>query len=140
MATNKDAYALLALNSAPASPSAGQNHVNLDFLKQTEQWTGSHAQDQNRLALSGPLARLTGRESTYLMLKTKIIIGRNSSIGEVDVNMGNSSFISREHVEIVFRIEDTYPGFYLSCGGKNGVFVDEVFQKKGAASLMMPKQ
>lgn len=81
------------------------------------------------------IARLQGKEFEYLMTKHRIVIGRNSSSGEVDVNMGHSSFISREHVEIVFD----YPNFYLSCGGKNGVFVDGTFQQKGAPRLQIPE-
>ena len=80
------------------------------------------------------IARLQGKDFEYVMTKHRIIIGRNSSSGDVDVNMGHSSFISREHVEIVFD----YPTFFLSCGGKNGVFVDGIFQQKGAPRLQLP--
>ena len=63
------------------------------------------------------------------------MIGRNSSRGQVDVNMGHSSFISRRHLEVYFD----HPYFYMICNGKNGVFVDGVFQRKGAAPLQLPK-
>ncbi|XP_077022418.1 forkhead box protein K2 [Tamandua tetradactyla] len=104
------------------------------------------------------VARLEGREFEYLMKKRSVTIGRNSSQGSVDVSMGHSSFISRRHLEIF-----TPPGggghggaapeppaqprpdagaggdFYLRCLGKNGVFVDGVFQRRGAPPLQLPR-
>ena len=56
-------------------------------------------------------------------------------IGEVDVSMGHSSFISRRHIEIFY--EDYH--FFLTCNGKNGVFVDGAFQRKGAPPLQLSK-
>lgn len=140
MATDRDAYALLALNSAPGSPTASQTDVNLDLLKQPQScslpltWASP---------IVTPIARLRGKDIDYLMVKNRIIVGRNSSSGDVDVNMGHSSFISREHVEICFELnnDNHYEGsqFFLTCGGKNGVFVDGVFQQKSAPRLLMPK-
>ncbi|XP_046987559.1 forkhead box protein K2 [Schistocerca americana] len=109
-----DAWALLALKSAPASPSKLQ-------------WSSE--------SKGTAIARLEGREFEYMVRQKRITIGRNSSRGEVDVNMGHSSFISRKHIEIFFE----HPHFYMSCSGKNGVFVDGVFQRKGAPSLQLPK-
>uniref|UniRef100_A0A1B6DXR0 Fork-head domain-containing protein n=1 Tax=Clastoptera arizonana TaxID=38151 RepID=A0A1B6DXR0_9HEMI len=78
---------------------------------------------------------LKGREFEYMVRQKRIIIGRNSSRGEVDVNMGHSSFISRKHLELYFD----HPHFFMVCNGKNGVFVDGVFQRKGAPQLQLPK-
>ena len=110
-----NAWALLALKSAPASPSKLQ-------------WSPE--------SKGTPIARLEGREFEYLVRQKRVTIGRNSSRGEVDVNMGVSSFISRKHLEIFYE----HPHFYMVCGGKNGVFVDGVFQRKGAPSLQLPKR
>ncbi|XP_061764585.1 forkhead box protein K2-like [Nerophis ophidion] len=91
---------------------------------------------------SGPaVARFEGREFEYLMKKRSVTIGRNSSQGSVDVSMGHSSFISRRHLEIFTAGEDgTCTGeFYLRCLGKNGVFVDGVFQRRGAPPLQLPR-
>lgn len=109
-----DAWALLALKSAPASPSKLQ-------------WS-----PENK---GTAIARLEGREFEYMVRQKRIIIGRNSSRGEVDVNMGHSSFISRKHLELFFE----HPHFFMVCNGKNGVFVDGVFQRKGAPQLQLPK-
>ncbi|XP_048222522.1 forkhead box protein K2 isoform X3 [Perognathus longimembris pacificus] len=100
------------------------------------------------------VARLEGREFEYLMKKRSVTIGRNSSQGSVDVSMGHSSFISRRHLEI-FTPPGGGPGaaapepaqprpdaggdFYLRCLGKNGVFVDGVFQRRGAPPLQLPR-
>ncbi|XP_016112191.1 forkhead box protein K2-like isoform X1 [Sinocyclocheilus grahami] len=87
------------------------------------------------------VARLEGRELEYLMKKRSVTVGRNSSRGSVDVSMGHSSFISRRHLEIFSAGEDgTGSGdFYLRCLGKNGVFVDGVFQRRGAPPLQLPR-
>lgn len=81
------------------------------------------------------IARIEGREFEYLVRQKHIVIGRNSSRGQVDVNMGHSSFISRRHLEVYFE----HPHFYMICNGKNGVFVDGVFQRKGAPPLQLSK-
>ncbi|XP_044289723.1 forkhead box protein K1 isoform X2 [Varanus komodoensis] len=70
------------------------------------------------------------------MRQAAVTIGRNSSQGSVDVNMGHSSFISRRHLELAFRA----PHFYLRCLGKNGVFVDGAFQRRGGPALQLPPQ
>ncbi|XP_033037606.1 forkhead box protein K2 isoform X2 [Trachypithecus francoisi] len=105
------------------------------------------------------VARLEGREFEYLMKKRSVTIGRNSSQGSVDVSMGHSSFISRRHLEIftppgggggghggaapepppVQPRPDAGGDFYLRCLGKNGVFVDGVFQRRGAPPLQLPR-
>ncbi|XP_049644555.1 forkhead box protein K1 [Suncus etruscus] len=85
----------------------------------------------------GPvLARLEGREFEFLMRQPSVTIGRNSSQGSVDLSMGLSSFISRRHLQLSFQ----EPHFYLRCLGKNGVFVDGAFQRRGAPALRLPKQ
>lgn len=109
-------WTLHALKSMPGSPT-------------NVQW----APDQD---VTGVIARLEGRELEFLIRQKRIVIGRNSSKGQVDVNMGHSSFISRRHLEVMYE----HPNFYLTCHGKNGVFVDGVFQRKGAPALQLPKR
>ncbi|XP_011600859.1 forkhead box protein K2 isoform X2 [Takifugu rubripes] len=91
--------------------------------------------------LGSAVARLEGREFEYLMKKRSVTIGRNSSQGSVDVSMGHSSFISRRHLEIFTGGEGGASNgeFYLRCLGKNGVFVDGVFQRRGAPPLQLPR-
>ncbi|XP_035695035.1 forkhead box protein K1-like isoform X14 [Branchiostoma floridae] len=114
--SDNDAWALLALKSAPASP------ARVAWNPEEPRGTA--------------IARIEGREFEYLMRQGRITVGRNSSQGAVDVNMGHSSFISRKHIEIFYEP----PNFFMSCLGKNGVFVDGVFQRRGASPLQLPKQ
>lgn len=79
------------------------------------------------MMMKQPIARLETRDFEYLVRTKKATIGRNSSSGTVEVSMGNSSFISRRHIEI--RYEP--PHFFMSCLGKNGVFIDGIFYRKG---------
>lgn len=71
------------------------------------------------------------------MRQRTVTIGRNSSHGSVDINMGHSSFISRRHLQVTY---DDASGFSLRCLGKNGVFVDGVFQRRGAPPLPLPRE
>uniref|UniRef100_A0A0A9YS19 Forkhead box protein K1 n=1 Tax=Lygus hesperus TaxID=30085 RepID=A0A0A9YS19_LYGHE len=109
-----DAWALLALKSTPGSPSKVQ------WVPETK---------------GSAIARLEGRDFEYYVRQKRIVVGRNSSRGDVDVNMGHSSFISRRHLEVYFE----HPNFFMVCNGKNGVFVDGVFHRKGAPSFQLPK-
>ncbi|XP_052759568.1 forkhead box protein K1 [Galleria mellonella] len=113
--SESDAWALLSLKSAPPSPSKVQ-------------W----AQEPAPIAI----ARLDGRDFEYVIRQKRVVIGRNSSRGQVDVNMGHSSFISRRHLELLYD----HPEFYLTCNSKNGVLVDGVFQRKGSAAMLLPKR
>jgi len=114
--TSADAWALLALKDPANSP---QKPVN-----------------GNNQITKTPIAKIQGKEFEYLVRQSKVVIGRNSSTqGEVDIHLGNSSFISRAHVEILYEHQE----FYLKCNGKNGIFMDGQFQRKNAPPLQMPK-
>ncbi|XP_059414526.1 forkhead box protein K1-like [Carassius carassius] len=127
------ARALLALKSAPCSPVAIS--VPPVYTLSSSTSTGI----TSSMSLSAPsqaLARLEGRDFEFAMRQRTVTVGRNSSHGSVDVNMGHSSFISRRHLQIAFE----EPHFYLRCLGKNGVFVDGVFQRRGAPPLLLPRE
>ena len=122
---DSDAMALLALDAgssqSPARPSSWNINVDREAIYET------------------PIARLQGRDFDFLVRKNHTVIGRNSSRGDVDVNMGHSSFISRDHLEI-FADQSN---FVLKCNGKNGVFVDGVFVRKsgvGNPLLQLPRR
>ncbi|XP_044534723.1 forkhead box protein K1 [Gracilinanus agilis] len=120
------ARALLALRSAPCSP----------VLCAAAAAAAAFPAASVRQSPGPALARLEGREFEFLMRQPAVTIGRNSSQGSVDLNMGHSSFISRRHLQLSFQ----EPHFYLRCLGKNGVFVDGAFQRRGAPALQLPKQ
>ncbi|XP_066530150.1 forkhead box protein K1 [Hoplias malabaricus] len=126
------ARALLALKSAPCSP------VRV-AIPQGYSLPSSAPGIAGVAVLSPPpqaLARLQGRDFEFVMRQSTVTVGRNSSHGSVDVNMGHSSFISRRHLQISFE----EPDFYLRCLGKNGVFVDGVFQRRGAPPIQLPRE
>lgn len=84
--------------------------------------------------MEAAFARLEGRNFEFYMTKRRIVVGRNSKLGDVDVNMGNSRFISRKHFEITLERSC----FFLLCRGKNGVFVDDVFQRRENRRMQLP--
>lgn len=140
------ARALLALQSAPCSPVrvAVTSH---SYLQSSLALLGPPMMEARgdaglfpvRLACPAPqaLARLEGRDFEFVMRQRTVTVGRNSSHGSVDINMGHSSFISRRHLQITY---DEANGFSLRCLGKNGVFVDGVFQRRGAPPLSLPRE
>ena len=87
--------------------------------------------DSPVLAMDSALARLEGRDFEYLMKKKRITIGRSSG---VDINMGPSRFISRKHLDVLMDSGM----FYLVCRGKNGIFVDDIFQGREAKRTQLP--
>ncbi|TRY87482.1 hypothetical protein DNTS_035307 [Danionella cerebrum] len=126
------ARALLALKSAPCSPVA----VSIPPVFSLSSTSPGIASSMPLSNPSQALARLEGRDFEFVMRQRTVTVGRNSSHGSVDVNMGHSSFISRRHLQIAFE----EPHFYLRCLGKNGVFVDGVFQRRGAPPLLLPRE
>jgi len=122
--SNDDAWALLSLKSTSSMKSNSKQDVN----RKNENGQRS-ANGEN------PIAKLETKEFEYMITQKRIVIGRNSNKGDVDVNMGNSTFISRKHIEIYYQ--NGY--FYMICNGKNGVFVDGAFQRKSAPPFVLPR-
>uniref|UniRef100_A0A670JGC7 FHA domain-containing protein n=1 Tax=Podarcis muralis TaxID=64176 RepID=A0A670JGC7_PODMU len=96
----------------------------------------THGQRERHLTLAMPsaLARLQGRNVEFVMHQATMTIRYNSSQGAVDMNMGRSSILLRHHLELTFHA----PHFYLRCLGKNGVFVNGAFQRRGGPALQLP--
>lgn len=82
----------------------------------------------------GSYARLKGLNFEFVMAKKRVVIGRNSRLGDVDVNMGSTRFISRRHLEILLERNS----FFILCRGKNGVFVDDNFQRRENKRVQLP--
>lgn len=121
--SNDDAWALLSLKST----SSMKSNLKQDAIKNENGKKSTNGES--------PIAKLETKEFEYMVTQKRIVIGRNSNKGDVDVNMGNSTFISRRHVEIYY--ENSY--FYMICNGKNGIFVDGEFQKKSAPPFILPR-
>ncbi|KAK2727006.1 hypothetical protein QYM36_007751, partial [Artemia franciscana] len=103
-------------------------------------WSVRMKQNNGKMQWNGdaalPIAKIEGKEFEFYMRQNRVTIGRNSSRGGVDISMGNSSFISRKHLEIMYE----KPYFYLHCSGKNGIFVDGVFQRKSAPAIQLSRR
>lgn len=65
------------------------------------------------------------------------IIGRNSSTSTVHFSIGKNSFVSRKHLKVSF--EKRSKNFHLICLSKNGVFVNDAFQRKSSEPLKLPR-
>lgn len=115
MNDSDSAWALLALRSAPGSPSRVS-------------WQGNTSPDN-------AIARLDFRGMEYMVRQDKIIVGRRTSREKIDVNMGHSAFISRHHLEIYYRA----PNFYMNCISKNGIFVDDMFIRSDVDPILLAK-
>jgi hypothetical protein len=138
-----DAWALLSLkdanNSLPApSPTSSSSPSASSYTSKNEKMSLSATPPRanGNGTQRPPIAKVQGKDFEYLVRQDRLLIGRNSSTrGDVDINMGHSSFISRKHIEIFFEEAN----FFLICNGKNGVFVDGAFQRKGAPPLQLAK-
>lgn len=81
---------------------------------------------------------MLSHESDILYITESCIeIGRNSSTSSVHFHVAKNSFVSRKHLKVVF---DKQSGdFLLICLSKNGVFVDDLFQRKSTEAIKLPK-
>ncbi|CAH8585155.1 unnamed protein product [Schistosoma turkestanicum] len=79
-------------------------------------------------------ARLTMGKNTYEMVKHQITIGRSSAIHPVDIDIGSSSYVSRQHLEITWNTDC----LKLKCKGKNGIFIDRTFRPYSSYFLSIP--
>lgn len=115
MNDSDSAWALLALRSAPGSPSRIT-------------WQGRQSPDE-------AIARLEGKGFEYMVRRDKIVIGRRTTRERIDVNMGHSAFISRHHLEIYHQASH----FYMKCISKNGIFVDGSFFRNDSPPVKLQK-
>lgn len=81
--------------------------------------------------------RLWYKEDVLYITEKAIKIGRNSSTSTVHFPVGKNSFVSRKHLTVAF--DRATNNFYLTCLSKNGVFVNDYFQRKGSDPLRLPK-
>ncbi|KAJ6641929.1 Forkhead box protein K1 [Pseudolycoriella hygida] len=80
-------------------------------------------------------ARLSYKDTVSYVINQPVDIGRNSSTSQVHFSVGKNSFVSRKHLRILPNDGE----FELICLGKNGVFVDDVFQRKTDEPLKLAK-
>lgn len=127
---------------APAHHSQHHHHDSDDILLPPPALDALHTiYDNNAMSPQHSQCRVYGRltyKDTVLNISDSIIeIGRNSSTSSVHFHVGKSSFVSRKHLQVA-HIHHSGE-FYLTCLSKNGVFVDDVFQRKSSQPLQLPK-
>lgn len=79
--------------------------------------------------------RLSYKDDILYISEHTTEIGRNSSTSTVHFHVGKNSFVSRKHLRLIHDSNE----FYLMCLSKNGVFVNDAFQRKSSEPLKLPK-
>lgn len=79
--------------------------------------------------------RLSYKDDILYISEHTTEIGRNSSTSTVQFHVGKNSFVSRKHLRLIHDNNE----FYLMCLSKNGVFVNDAFQRKSSEPLKLPK-
>ncbi|KAF7262558.1 hypothetical protein EG68_00174 [Paragonimus skrjabini miyazakii] len=72
----------------------------------------------------------------YNMIKTHIVIGRGTPTSPVDIDVGPSSFVSRQHLELLWEANI----LLLKCNGKNGILVDGCFRPNEFHAHSLPSK
>lgn len=78
------------------------------------------------------------KDNVLYITDQSIEIGRNSSTSTVHFHVGKNVFVSRKHLQLLH--DRNTSDFYLMCLSKNGVFVDDIFQRKSSEPLKLPKR
>lgn len=80
------------------------------------------------------IGRLMSKDNMLLISQNVIEIGRNSSKSQVDFHVGKNHFVSRKHLTLRYDGQD----FEMTCSGKNGIFIDGIFQRFGKYAQKLP--
>uniref|UniRef100_T1GVS5 FHA domain-containing protein n=1 Tax=Megaselia scalaris TaxID=36166 RepID=T1GVS5_MEGSC len=125
------------LQTSDGSPAVVPEHPTAT----TNQWTEINQSPQKEyqqiVVPPNALGYLRHDNNMLYITENCVVIGRNSSTSSVHFHVAQNSFVSRKHFQVLF---DTNTGdFYLSCLSKNGVFVDDVFQRKNSEPTKLPK-
>lgn len=81
--------------------------------------------------------RLTYKDAVLYISDHLTQIGRNSTTSTVHFHVGKNSFVSRKHLQLLHDTDKCE--FYLVCLSKNGVFVDDTFQRKTSQPMRLPR-
>src|SRR5579871_4380522 len=76
-------------------------------------------------------AKLDFGECSFYVQSLCVTLGRKASDSDhVDVHLGNTKAISRMHARVQYSFARS--GFEILVGGRNGLFVDDVFYEQGS--------
>jgi hypothetical protein len=76
-------------------------------------------------------AKLEFGAYSFYVQSLSVTLGRKAAQNDdVDVHLGNSKAISRQHARVQYSFGRN--GFEIVVGGRNGLFVDDIFYDQGA--------
>lgn len=75
-------------------------------------------------------------EFLYMTESSRIDIGRNSSTSAVNFHVGKNTFISRKHFRIIHNANNN--DFYVVVLSKNGIFIEETFNRRNLELEQLP--
>lgn len=75
-------------------------------------------------------------EFLYMTESSRIDIGRNSSTSAVNFHVGKNTFISRKHFRIIHNANNN--DFYVVVLSKNGIFIEETFNRRNLEFEQLP--
>jgi len=76
-------------------------------------------------------AKLEFGAYSFYVQSLSVTLGRKASEGDhVDVHLGNTKAISRQHARVQYSFARNC--FEIYVGGRNGLFVDDVFYDQGS--------
>lgn len=75
-------------------------------------------------------------EFLYMTESSRIDIGRNSSTSTVNFHVGKNTFISRKHFRIIHNANNN--DFYVVVLSKNGIFIEETFNRRNLELEQLP--
>lgn len=82
--------------------------------------------------------RLECGESAMNITESIVKIGRNSKASKVNFHVGDNTYVSRKHVQIIY--DRNNQDFFMLCLSKNGVFMNNDFQSKRTVPTKLPQR
>lgn len=127
----------VGLSSLPPPPPPSMSIVNHNLNHRQHQSIIVGRPTSSSSPATSFYGRLSFKDDILCISDHKTEIGRNSSTSTVDFHVGKNSFVSRKHLRLIHDHDNN--AFYLMCLSKNGVFVNDVFQRKSSEPLKLPK-
>ncbi|CDW56959.1 forkhead box protein K2 [Trichuris trichiura] len=87
--------------------------------------------DEKDSAARVPLARVDSDEVSFVVCKSRVVIGRYSQRSPPDIGIvDRGCLVSRAHLELQLQTNGRWT---LLCNGKNGIFVDSTIHRRDAS-------
>lgn len=82
--------------------------------------------------------RLTCDKKVLFITENVVKIGRNSKASTVNFHVGDNTYVSRKHIQIIY--DRNNQDFFMLCLSKNGIFIDNEFNHKKSVPLKLPQR